>query len=121
MKRTIAIFIMLLAFGFNANAQEASKKSVKTETKEELVRKSVAKDSEELISTVTMNESLKHDLTLLIEMRAQAISGSENEQDKKSIFDRFANKLISGLTAEQLEQLKKNESLYKRLTQYKSN
>lgn len=120
MKKIIALFILIVAFGFNANAQEASKTAVKTETKEELVKRSITRDVEELISTVTMDESLKHDLTILIEMRAQAVFGSENEEDRKSMFDRFTYKIIGGLNPEQLLQLKKNEPLYKRLTQYQS-
>jgi len=64
---------MILAFSFNVNAQETTKKAVKTETKEELVKRNITRDVEELISTVTMDESLKHDLTILIEMRAQDV------------------------------------------------
>jgi hypothetical protein len=121
MKKIIAIFTLILAFGFNANAQQTAKKAVKTETKEELIKRSVTRDVEELTSTVTMDESLKHDLTILIEMRAQDVFGSENEKDRKSKFDGLTYKIIGGLNPEQLEQLKRNEALYKRLTQYQSN
>lgn len=121
MKKIIAIFTLVLAFSFNANAQETAKKAVKTETKEELIKRIVTRDFEELVSTVTMDESLKHDLKILIEMRAQDVYSTENEVERKSKFDGLTYKIIGGLNPEQLEQLKKNESLYKRLTQYQSN
>lgn len=121
MKKIIAIFTLILAFGFNANAQEATKTAVKTETKEELVKRNITRDVEELISTVTMDESLKHDLTILIEMRAQDVFASKNEEERKAKFDGLTYKIIGGLNPEQLLQLKKNEPLYKRLTQYQSN
>jgi hypothetical protein len=122
MKKIITLFTLLLAFSFNSNAQEKSKvKVVQTETKEDLAKRNLTKDVEELFATVTMNESLKHDLTMLIEMRAQAVFETENQQDKKAIFDRFTSKIVGGLNAEQLLQLKKNDVLYKRLTEFKNN
>lgn len=115
MKKIIAIFALFLAFSINSNAQEA-KKSV---AKEEITQKNITQDISDLTKTVKMDESLTRDFTTLLNMRAEAMNGSQSEEDRKAIFERFSKKMIGGLTSEQLEQLKSNNALYTRLTQYK--
>ena len=119
MKKIIAIATLFLAFSFNSNAQEATKsKSTKTEAKEELTQKNIAKDVADIDKTVKLNESLKKDFTTLLNMREEALSGSKIEEDRKAIFERFTKKLLGGLTPDQLELLKGNKELFTRLTQY---
>lgn len=115
MKKIIAIFGLFLAFSINSNAQEAKKNL----NKEEITQKNITQDISDLTKTVKMDESLTRDFTTLLNMRAEAMNGSQSEEDRKAIFERFSKKMIGGLTPEQLEQLKSNNALYTRLTQYK--
>ena len=53
-------------------------------------------------------------------MRADEINAAKSEEEKKMLFERFGRKFIGGLNDNQLAQLKANEELYKRITQYQS-
>lgn len=121
MKKIIAIITLSLAFSFNSNAQEVSKTKSEIETKEELTKKNILKDVEDLDKTVKLNESLKRDYITLLNMREEALNGSKLEEERKVIFNKFNYKILGGLTPEQLELLKKNNTLYKKLTQYQNN
>ncbi len=121
MKKIIAITVLTLAFNFNSNAQEALKAtSIKTENNAELIQKNIAKDVADIDRVVTLNESLKHDFTTLLNMRAEALSNARSEEERKALNQRFSTKLLGGLSASQLELLKGNKELYNRLTQYSS-
>lgn len=117
MKRIIAILVITTLFSFTSKAQEASKSiSVKTE----ITDASIIKDISDLTKTITMDESLKRDFTTLLHMRADEINAAKSEEEKKMLFERFGRKFIGGLNDNQLAQLKANEELYKRITQYQS-
>ena len=121
MKKIIAIAVLTLAFNFNSNAQEALKAtSIKTENNAELIQKNIAKDVADIDRVVTLNESLKRDFTTLLNMRAEALSNARSEEERKALNQRFSTKLLGGLSASQLELLKRNKELYNRLTQYSS-
>jgi len=118
MKKIIAIIALSLAFSYNVKAQETIK-SATVQTKEATNSKSdTYKDIEELNSQVQLNEDLKKDLTTILFMRQEAVSNAQNENEKKSLFDRYTTKFLGGLTTEQLVMLKKNKELYAKLTQY---
>jgi hypothetical protein len=123
MKKIIAIMILSLTFGFNAKAQEASKavpaQTINVESpKDKNLKEVVYKDIEELDTQIKLNEGLKKDLTTILFMRQEAISNAKNEEEKKSLFERYTTKFLGGLTADQLETFKKNKELYSKLTQY---
>lgn len=119
MKKNIAVLAVFLAFSFTSKAQVQSK--VKSETKIELTKRDILKDIEDLDKTVNLEESVKKDYITLLNMREEALKGSDLEDQKKEIFNRFNYKILGGLTPEQLELLKKNNTLYKKLTQYQNN
>ncbi len=121
MKKIIAILALSIAFSYSAKAQETIK-SASAQTREVSNTKSdTYKVIEELDRTVKLDAGLKNDLTNLLFMRQEAVSNAQNEDEKKSLFTRYTNKFLGGLTPEQLESLKKNKELYISLTEYKKN
>ncbi len=117
MKRLIVILVITTFFSFTSKAQETSKTiSVKTE----ITETSIIKDISDLTKTITMDESLTRDFTTLLHMRADEINTAKSEEEKKMLFERFGRKFIGGLNDNQLAQLKANQELYKRITQYQS-
>ena len=116
MKKIIVIASLFLAFSFNANAQQAAK--AKSAQIEAITPESISKDITDLSKVVTMDESLKKDLTSLLYMRMDALNGVKTEDEKKAIFERYGRKFSAGFTPEQLSQFKSNKDLYQKLTQY---
>lgn len=124
MKKIIAVIALSLAFGYNANAQDNSKTaSASTEnsaSKETNLKKSALTVMNELkVAIGNLDESLQRDLTTLLMMRMDAVANATTDEEKKSLFNRFTNKFLGGLSPEQLENLKKNKELYTSLTEYK--
>jgi hypothetical protein len=116
MKKIIVIASLFLAFSFNANAQVASKaKSVKTEA---ITPESISKDIANLTKTVTMEESLKKDMNVLLNMRMDALKDAKTEDEKRAIFEMYGKKILGGFTPDQMSQLKANKELLLKLTQY---
>jgi hypothetical protein len=121
MKRIIAIFTLFFAFSFNANAQEFKVLSVNNSASNEKNQKTIIIDQVEKISKiVTIDESLKSDLTSLLFMRNEAIENSKTEEEKKAVYERFTSKLLSAFNEEQIQELKKDKNFFTNLTQFSS-
>ena len=107
MKKIIAVVTLLLAFTINANAQDKKVSS----------KEAATNDIEALAAKVTISETLKADLLTLMTMKHDALSDvTLTPAQKESALQAYAHKLMTGLSKEQGEKLKKDPALLKQLT-----
>jgi hypothetical protein len=107
MKKIIAVVTMLLAFTVSVNAQDKKVSS----------QDAAQKDIAALTSKINITETLKKDLTTLMVMKHDALSDvTLTPAQKESALQAYAHKLMTGLSKEQGEKLKKDPALLKQLT-----
>ncbi|MBY0487127.1 MAG: hypothetical protein K2P85_08100 [Flavobacteriaceae bacterium] len=116
MKRIIAILTLSLAFSLSSNAQEAKKNTDANQTTTISSKETVLQNISDLTKTVKLDDQLAKDLTSLLFMREEAVNNARTIEEKKSLFDRFSQKLMGGLSPDQLKKLQDNKELYTRLT-----
>lgn len=105
MKKIITLFVFIFALSFNANAQEAKTASELGKADAKAVAELIKIDSQTLTALEGLFE-MKHN-TLLI----KGIS----EERIKVLTEVIELKLAATLEAEQVEKLKENKDLYKKL------
>ncbi len=127
MKRFFAILTLSLAFSLSSNAQESQKTlsvdttaKVDTTVKPETSKEALLKDITELKKSVKLEDQLVEDLTNLLFMRDEAVNNVRTIEEKKALYEKFSQKLMGGLTPDQLKQLQENKELFSRLTQFPS-
>lgn len=107
MKRFVAIVAVLVAFAFNANAQE-KKMSIEEAAKNDIVA---------LTAKVKIPETLQKDLLTLMTMKHETLEDKTLSAEKKeNALKAYEHKLMSALTPQQREQLAKYPELVKKLT-----
>lgn len=116
MKRIIAILTLSLAFSLSSNAQQAKKNTDANQTTTISSKETVLQNISDLTKTVKLDDQLAKDLTSLLFMREEAVNNARTIEEKKSLFDRFSQKLMGGLSPDQLKKLQDNKELYTRLT-----
>jgi alpha-L-arabinofuranosidase len=123
MKKIFIIATLLLAFGTNVNAQDARKKedrSTATMSKDEAFKMQTVNSIEELDKTVSLDKSFKNDLISLLYMRKEAMDNVNSLEDKKAVFYKYGQKMLSGLSEDQRKTLElKNPTLYKSFLEFK--
>jgi tetrahydromethanopterin S-methyltransferase subunit B len=127
MKRFFAILTLSLAFSLSSNAQESQKTlsvdttaKVDTTVKPETSKEALLKDITELKKSVELEDQVVEDLTNLLSMRNEALNNVRTIEEKKALYEKFSQKLMGGLTPDQLKQLQENKELFSRLTQFPS-
>lgn len=106
MKKIIAVVTMLLAFTISANAQDKKVSS----------QEAAQKDIATLASKITLPEDLKKDLTTLMVMKHDAKSDvTLTQAQKENALNAYERKLLSALSKEQQETLKKNPEFLRKL------
>ena len=107
MKKIITLFVFMLAFTFNANAQE----KISTD---ELAKK----DTYEISQYLGLEGSVLTELQTVFKEKHEVLSTKGISEDRKVILTRFVeSKFESLLTADQIAKLKYDQELYKKLTQ----
>lgn len=107
MKKIIALFVLMFAFTFNANAQDTSK-----------VESLAKKDTHEIAQYLKLSGEVLNDLQTIFKEKHQILSTEGISEERKIVLTRFVEtKLNSLLSTEQVEKLKLDERLYKKLTQ----
>ena len=125
MKKIVAI-LFLFAFGFSMNAQTALTKAkaepTKVNSKEEKLnpKEAAYKDVADLTSIIEVSPEFKNDLMTLFMMREEAMQNAQTEDEKALTFQRFGEKIISGLTEEQRKTLEQKPDFYARLVKYQA-
>ena len=105
MKKRIALFVFMFALSFNANAQE--EKSAKELGKE---------DAYALAAYLEISGPIVNDLqNLFVEKHQALLTEGISEERKQVLTEVIEQKLAATLDASQLEKLKADQVLYKKL------
>ena len=115
MKKIVLLFALVLGFCFTTNAQSKSE----SDTSKELNYKERAFEDLVLLNKiVTLSPQVKKDLFTIMEDRTEALENSKNIEEIKALYEKFGEKMMSLLSAAQIEKLKTDQELYLRLTTY---
>lgn len=105
MKKIITLFVFMFALSFNANAQEAK-------TAQELGKV----DAYELAQFLNLNGQVVTDLQNLFVSKHQTLLIDGISEERKQVLSNvIEHKLAATLDATQIEKLKNNKELYKKL------
>lgn len=119
MKKIVSIVVLMIAFGFSANAQSNLKLESDSKSKDQDVKEMAYSELRELSSVVELTPESKTDFLTLFMMRNEAVNNAKSYEEKAAIYERFGQKLLSGLSEEQSKKLSENKELYNRLTNLK--
>lgn len=119
MKKIVSIVVLMMAFGFSANAQSTVKLEADSKSKEQNVKEMAYNQLRELSSVVQLSPELKDDFLNLFMMRNEAVNNTKSYEEKAAIYERFGQKMLSGLSEEQVKKLAENKELYNKLTNLK--
>ncbi|WP_445455420.1 hypothetical protein [Flavobacterium sp. HNIBRBA15423] len=107
MKKILAILVLFFAFSLSSYAQE--------ERKEDLVVLA-KKDSKDVVTLLGLGEKEQIDFYNLFYHKYDEQSKTSSEERRKVISNTIAKKLEASLTPENYDKLKKNTTLFKRVT-----
>lgn len=110
MKKIISLFILLFAFSFSMNAQEAKIKKVDN------LEESAKKDSKALVDYLNLEGTITEDFYRLMLHKHKALAEDINEEQKSTISTIITKKIEATLDADQMAKLSKNAALLKQLT-----
>jgi hypothetical protein len=121
MKKIIAVFAMMLAFGYTANAQQ---KKVATPAKQQqetvdkaAIDKAVMKDMELITTNMELSEDELSYIKALIVHKQQVLATKDLSQERKDILaENIESKLRSGLPKSQVGKLDEDPQLLYKLT-----
>lgn len=125
MKKTIALFVVMLAFGLNANAQQKNTTTaapavavnkVDTAKKNEAFHNAAIKDIKTLSDYITITPKQEIGLKSLFEYKHRVYSENISEERKVVTARNFENKIKTILTPEQFAKIANNAELLKVLT-----
>lgn len=119
MKKIVSIVVLMVAFGFSANAQSNLKIESDSKSKDQNVKEMAYAELRELSSVVELTPELKNDFLTLFIMRNEAVNNTKSYEEKAAIYERYGQKLLSGLNEQQAMKLKENKELYNKLTNLK--
>ena len=114
MKKTIALFAMMLACGFAANAQET--KATAT-VQEVTANRTAADDLKSLDKLIKLDENQKSGLLGLFEYKHSELANQNLSQERKDILAQaIETKMRATLTSDQNAKLDKNPKLVSLIT-----
>lgn len=124
MKKIIALFVIMLAFSLNANAQQKKTTTAPAAAKtqaapnEDAIQKAAMRDFELMSSTIAMTEEQKQIYKGLFTSKHRTlISNPELSQERKDVLARnYEAKIKSALNPDQIAKLDSNPELLKTLT-----
>lgn len=119
MKKIVSIVVLLVAFGFSSNAQSNLKMESDSKTKEVNTKEMAYTELRELSSVIEFSPEQKNDFISLFMMRNEAVNNAKTYEEKASVYERFGQKFLSGLSEEQTKKLSENKELYNKLTNLK--
>lgn len=132
MKKIIALFVIMLAFGVNANAQQKKAKAAPTQATSakaataqpkqqsydvEAVRKAASRDLELMSSSLALTEEQKGIYKQLFETKHRQLTDKNLSAERKAVIaQNIETKIKSMLDADQIAKLDSNPELLKALT-----
>lgn len=106
MKKIIALFVLMFAFTFNANAQDKNKAT-------ELAKQ----DTQELAQYLGIQGEVLTDLQTVFKEKHDVLLIEGISEDRKVILSNYVETKLSSLLSQgDLDKLKADKALYKRLT-----
>ena len=109
----------MIAFSFSANAQSSVKLESESKSKEQNVKEMAYSELRELSTVVELTPELKNDFLTLFIMRNEAVNNAKTYEEKAAVYERFGQKMLSGLSEQQAKKLTENKELYNKLTNLK--
>ncbi|WP_338409111.1 hypothetical protein [uncultured Flavobacterium sp.] len=107
MKKIISLFVFIIALSFNANAQEVISAEVLAK-----------QDAYELAQYLEINGTIVTDLQSLFKMKHETLlTEGISEERIQVLSEMIEHKLAATLNASQIEKLKADPELYKKLIQ----
>lgn len=119
MRKIVTIILFMIAFGFSANAQTSISKAQPT-SREVNPKEAAYKDISDLSAVIDITPEYKNDLMTLFMMREEAMAACTTEDERVVTYQKFGEKILSGLTEEQRKTLSQKPELLARLTKYKT-
>lgn len=119
MKKIVSIVVLMIAFSFSANAQSNLKLESDSKSKDQNVKEMAYGELRELSSVVELSPEQKNDFLTLFVMRNEAVNNAKSYEEKTAVYERYGQKLLSGLSEEQSKKFSENKELYNRLTNLK--
>jgi hypothetical protein len=110
MKKIISLFILLFAFSFSMNAQEAKTENANS------VEALAKKDTKALINYLNLEGIITEDLYRLFIYKHKTLAEGAGEEQKIVLSNIITKKIEATLNAEQMAKLSKNAVLLKQLT-----
>ena len=80
-----------------------------------LDREQMIKDTNEMVTFLNVDDSLKHSFLQLIDMRIESVATTSTPAEAKKINETFNHKILAGLSKEKRGQLIANKALYKKI------
>jgi len=120
MKKIIALFVIMLGFGFTASAQQAVAKSAKVKTAapvQSSFAEAVKKDVMALDKVVALTADQKQSFQGLFEYKYSQLKEAGASEDRKAIISQTIDaKVKATLTPEQLGKLEAKPEVLKQIT-----
>lgn len=119
MKKIIALFVVMLAFGLNANAQQkkAPKAAAKETTKEVSVEQAAQSDLDALTAIITnLDATKKRDLYNLFEYKHRTMKDLSAER-KAAVSQSIEAKLKASFEPADIQKLENNPAVMRKLIQ----
>jgi hypothetical protein len=120
MKKIIALFVVMLAFGLNANAQQkkAVKTAAKETTKELTVAEAAQSDVDALTGIVTnLNKTQKQDFYNLFEYKHRTMREDLSAERKAVVSQSIEAKIKASLDPADIQKLENNPAVMRKLIQ----
>jgi hypothetical protein len=123
MKKIIALFVIMLGFGFTANAQQkkaaakpATAAQAQTNSKDAAIQAAAIKDVNALNAYIPLNDADKQSFKGLFEYKHRLWSENLSEERKGLVSQTIDAKIKATLSSEQLTKLEANPKLLNTLT-----
>ena len=121
MKKIIAILVVMLAFGLNANAQQKSVKAAQTAMpdaqKQENAKQAALKDIASLEQVITFTGTRKEEFTKLFEHKHRMYMQDLSAERKAVVARSIEQKIKASLSPEDIQKIEAEPGLMKKLTQ----
>lgn len=120
MKKIIALFVFMLAFGLTANAQQkkaTQAAATATETPEQLaIKQAAAKDLALMMESVELTPQVQQDFMGLFEYKHQILRQNISDKRKVTLAETIEAKIKAGLNADQFAKLSQSPAVMQKLT-----
>jgi hypothetical protein len=123
MKKIIALFVIMLAFGLNANAQQKKTTTAPATAEKspaavnDAVEKAAARDLELMSSALSLTEEQKTVYKGLFQTKQRTLATPNLSDERKSVLaENIERKIRSMLTTDQLAKLDANPEVLNKLT-----